>query len=236
MADQFKLPASSYEELVKIIKAYASAGKDGKALSIETIVQASGSNNTAISKNNGFLLEVGLITKGKAKAPTEMCKSLGRAYDYNKTEDSIEIWKEIITNNDFLNRMISAIKIRNGMDRGSLINHIVYSSGMNGSPSIRAGAGAIIEILKYAGFVEEVDGKIIAKSPESLADELTQSNKTSESDCNQITTHNREEVKVPICVNRDNYQVILNINIETNSDDLEGLADKVKKFIQNMNE
>lgn len=236
MADPFKLPASSYEELVKIIKAYASAGKEGKALSIETIVQTSGSNNTAISKNNGFLLEVGLITKGKAKAPTEMCKSLGRAYEYNNTEDSINIWKEIITNNDFLNRMISAIRIRNGMDRGSLINHIVYSSGMNGNPAIRAGAGAIIEILKYAGFVEEVDGKIIAKSLESLSPELTQSNKTSELDCNPTTTHNREELKVPICVNRENYKVILNINLDTNSDDLEGLADKVKKFIQNMNE
>lgn len=236
MADPFKLPASSYEELVKIIKAYASAGKDGKALSIETIVQVSGSNSTTISKNNGFLIEVGLITNGQKKAPTEVGKSLGRAYEYSKEEESVDIWKEIITNNDFLNRMISAIRIRNGMDRGSLINHIVYSSGMNGNPPIKTGAGAIIEILKYAGFVEEVDGKIIAKSLESLAGELTQSNKTSEVDCNQTTTHNREEVKVPICVNRDNYQVILNINIDTNSDDLEGLADKVKKFIQNMNE
>ena len=44
--------------------------------------------------------------------------------------------------------MVSAVRIRNGMDRSNLVNHIVYSSGVKDSKDSRAGAGAIIEIFK----------------------------------------------------------------------------------------
>ena len=74
MTDVYKLPTSSYEELVKIIKAYG-AGKVGVSVSLDDLVKSSGMSRTVISKNNGFLVQAGLITEGNKKSPTEIAKN-----------------------------------------------------------------------------------------------------------------------------------------------------------------
>ena len=127
MAETFKLPSSSYEELIKLFQAYANT-KEGTALSLDDITQATGVPRTVVSKNNGFMVQVGLITEGNKKAATETGRALGRAYTSKITDEVDRIWKEIIAEVDFLNRMLSAVRIRNGMDRSSFINHIIYSS------------------------------------------------------------------------------------------------------------
>ena len=129
MAETFKLPSSSYEELIKLFQAYANT-KEGTALSLDDITQATGVPRTVVSKNNGFMVQVGLITEGNKKAATETGRALGRAYTSKITDEVDRIWKEIIAEVDFLNRMLSAVRIRNGMDRSSFINHIIYSSGL----------------------------------------------------------------------------------------------------------
>lgn len=70
MAETFKLPCSSYEELIKLFQAYANT-KEGTALSLDEITQATGVPRTIVSKNNGFMVQVGLITEGNKKAATE---------------------------------------------------------------------------------------------------------------------------------------------------------------------
>lgn len=67
MAETFKLPCSSYEELIKLFQAYANT-KEGTALSLDEITQATGVPRTIVSKNNGFMVQVGLITEGNKKA------------------------------------------------------------------------------------------------------------------------------------------------------------------------
>ena len=76
MADNFKLPGSSYEEIIKIIKAYSS-GKEGQAQPLDAIAQASGIDRTIVSRNNGFLLQMQLLMEGAKKTPTSECFSLG---------------------------------------------------------------------------------------------------------------------------------------------------------------
>lgn len=55
MAETFKLPCSSYEELIKLFQAYANT-KEGTALSLDEITQATGVPRTIVSKNNGFMV------------------------------------------------------------------------------------------------------------------------------------------------------------------------------------
>lgn len=83
MAETFKLPCSSYEELIKLFQAYANT-KEGTALSLDEITQATGVPRTIVSKNNGFMVQVGLITEGNKKAATETGRALGRAYRTTK--------------------------------------------------------------------------------------------------------------------------------------------------------
>ena len=159
MAETFKLPNSSLEEVIKLIKAY-SGQKEGVALSLDDVSQATGIPRTVVSGNNGFLVQIGIITDGNKKAATEVGRALGRAY-ISKIDYEVErIWKELIAENDFLNRMVSAVRIRNGMDRTSFINHIVYSSGQKDTKQNRTGANAIVEILKSISMLIDEDGKL----------------------------------------------------------------------------
>ena len=66
MAETFKLPCSSYEELIKLFQAYANT-KEGTALSLDEITQATGVPRTIVSKNNGFMGKVSGKTHTKAQ-------------------------------------------------------------------------------------------------------------------------------------------------------------------------
>lgn len=160
MAEMYKLPGSSYEELIKIIKAY-SLGKSGVAVSLDELVQATGMSKTVISRNNGFLVQVKLISEGNKKAPTDLCKQMGKAYELNMNEQVQNCWNQIIDNDEFLTRMLSAIQIKGKMSKTEFINHIVFSSTAGNSNTARAGAAAIIEIFKMISLVEEQDGILV---------------------------------------------------------------------------
>lgn len=231
MAETFKLPASSLEEILKIIQAYANE-KEGVSLSLDDISQSTGMARTVVSANNGFLLQVGLITEGNKKSATDIGRALGRAY-ISKIDYEIErLWKEIIAENDFLNRMISAVRIRNGMDRTSFFNHIIYSSGQKDTKSNRTGASAIIEILKAVGVLCETDGKLtvgelsIAEKNEESFNNAEQSNPIDVSS----TTH------VPMASYKAGNAITININIECTVSEIDDLTDKIQKLIKGISE
>lgn len=155
--ETFKMPVSSYEELCKIIKAYGK-GKVGTAISLDDLVKVSGMSKTVLSKNNGFLVQMKLITEGNKKAPTELCKKLVNANNLGLKEEICKMWKEIIVNDEFFNNLISFIEIKKILNKSDYIAQIVYVSGCNESPAYRTGASTIIEILKLAEVIEE-DGE-----------------------------------------------------------------------------
>ena len=158
MSDMFKLPGSSYKELQKIIQAYGTS-KKGSVVQLDELSQSSGAPSTVISRNNGFLVQIKLVTEGKKKSATDLGRKLASAYVNDIEEKVCRIWKEIIDANDFLSRMVNTVRIKGEMDKAEYVNHIVYSSGVTSSNNSRSGAGTIIEIFKLVGMVEERDGK-----------------------------------------------------------------------------
>lgn len=165
MADAFKLPVSSYDELVKIIKAYGN-GKVGVPVSLDDLVKSSGMSRTIISKNNGFLVQIGLVSEGNKKAPSDTCKKLANAYSMNIQEQIERIWREIINQDEFIDKMISMIGIKGKMSKNEYINHIVFSAECGNGAGYKAGAAAIIEILKITRAVSECDGNIVVGDTE----------------------------------------------------------------------
>lgn len=160
MPDVYKLPVSSYDELIKIIKVYGS-GKVGIPVSLDDLVKSSGMSKTIISKNNGFLVQLGLVSEGNKKAPSEMCKKLANAYGMNLQEQIVNIWREIINQDEFITKMISVVGIKGKLPKNEYINHIVFSSNCGSGAGYKAGAAAIIEILKIINAVCEYDGNIM---------------------------------------------------------------------------
>lgn len=230
MAETFKLPASSLEEIIKIIQAYANE-KEGILLSLDDITQSTGIPRTVVSGNNGFLLQIGLITEGNKKSATDIGRSLGRAY-ISKIDYELErIWKEIIAENDFLNRMVSAVRIRNGMDRTNFLNHIIYSSGQKDTTKNRTGANAVIEILKSVNVINEVDGKLTVteimeaeESEQIVTDETIDTSQTTRPNPHPVTNIQTEQ------------SITINININCSVSEMDELTDKIQKLIKGLSD
>ena len=72
----FKLPSSSLDEVFKVVQGYANVGKKA---SLADISKNTGMHTTAISKNVGFLLSLGILEGGRDKATTEIGSKLGLA-------------------------------------------------------------------------------------------------------------------------------------------------------------
>lgn len=228
MADVFKLPGSSYEELVKIIMAY-STGKIGQPMSLDALAQSTGMDKTIVSRNNGFLVQTELISEGNKKAPTELGVNLGRAYSLKMDEQISKVWIEVVNNSEFLNRMLSAIKIRNGMEKNSFINHILYSSGNGANKNTKAGANTVIEIYKTAGLVTETDGKITACEVEEG------SNTENTTDLSQTSQANEPVNEQQFSLTTSSgISVNVNINIDVKFEELDELPAKIRILLNNI--
>ena len=226
MAETYKLPGSSYEEFVKIIKAYAT-GKNGIPMTLDAVAQTAGMDKTVVSRNNGFLVQLSLISEGNKKAPTQDGIDLGRAYTLKMNDEIVRLWRNIVEADEFLSRMLSAIRIRNEMEKTSFINHIIYSSGSNNNNSTRAGASTIIEIYKVAGLVQETYGKVIASEMESLSSVYSQEVKPGNDQPQPVTG---QKARIDTC----DKPVVINININASVDELDSLSEKIRTLLDSL--
>lgn len=74
--NDFNLPGSSAEEIDKIIEAYAQRSQPSTN---EDIAQLTGLTKETVSRNNKFLVSIGLISGGQQKRITELGEKLGKA-------------------------------------------------------------------------------------------------------------------------------------------------------------
>ena len=155
--ETFKLPQSSYEELAKIIRAY---GHFTEPTDLGAISQASALHSTVVSRNNGFLLGVGVLEGGQKKVLTSLGRQLAHALDHDIEEEIAARWREVILSNEFLQKIISAIRIRRGMEPSSLQSHIAYSAGLNKTSGVMTGTRTVIDVMMLAGVLREIDGKL----------------------------------------------------------------------------
>jgi hypothetical protein len=134
MADEgFPLPGSSYRELIKIIQGY---GKFGSDASLNDVSKITAINETGISANNKFLVADNLIQGGKRKAITPIGAQLSNALQYEMVDDIVTKWRAVVEANDFLQKVVAAVRIRKGMDESSLESHVAYSAGQPKTPNV----------------------------------------------------------------------------------------------------
>lgn len=159
--EKFPLPGSSYKELSKIIAAYATIPG---ATAPGPVAQVAVVHDTVVSRNNKFLVAIGLIEGGQKKTCTSLGASLGRAIQHDQLEAINAAWQTVILQTDFLQKIISAVRIRKGMEESALASHIAFTSGSGKNAYARAGAGSVIEILKLGGSIT-ADGSTLVAAP-----------------------------------------------------------------------
>lgn len=190
--DNFKLPGSSYLELVKMIRAYG-LNKPGISYTLDDISKSSLLDKSQISRNNGFFVSIGLLEDGKSKTPTELCYILSKAYSLNIVNKISEIWQQIIRNNSFLCMLIAIVKASTSIEKSKYINQIIYYSESSDTNNARAGASALIEIFKISNMLTEYNdtiypGEFFQKNIIDTKKELLENSPEKQLDKNQEKT------------------------------------------------
>ena len=156
---QFRLPGSPYEELANIIVAYGTrdeASRPGDVGKLDSVHQSS------VSRTNGFLTEIGVLQGETKKLITRRGRALALALARKDGEAVRSNWREVVGSTEFLQNVVSAVKLREGMLYATVQAYVAHAAGQPRNKPVMTGAGAIIEILKQAGLLEEEAGELIA--------------------------------------------------------------------------
>lgn len=163
---EFSLPGSSFEELKKIIMAYASAKVDA---SLEDIGNLAGLHKTVVSRNNKFLTEIGLVQGGQKKSATELGKRLGRTLEHAQSDDERKAWHEAVQSNEPLSSVMTTVRIKGGMSEEDLTKHVLYVSGQSNNAGNKTGARCVQDVLVASALLTETDGRFAVSSPKMQA-------------------------------------------------------------------
>lgn len=150
MAEEgFRLPGSGYEELVNIIVAYGTrdgASNPGDAGKLDPAHQASA------TRNNAFLTGIGILGGGDKKLVTDRGRALARSLWRGTPDEARRRWREIVSTDEFLQNIVSAVKLRNGMKRHALLAYIANAARVPRNKPTMSGAASVVEILKDRTF------------------------------------------------------------------------------------
>jgi hypothetical protein len=187
---KFAVPSNSYSELKKIIKAYSHAARK---ISLAEASKLTGMHTTAISGCNKFLVQLGILSNGSDKQATELGAKIGKALDHKQDAETQRLLAQVVSASDFLSNVVSAIRIKEGMDEESLVSHILYVANQKNTASAKTGARAIVALLAESGAVQETDGKYVVStaSPKSEDDVVP----TEESDDDEPAEQSKEKGK-----------------------------------------
>lgn len=219
---KFRLPRSSFAELSKIVAAYANFGDPAP---LDELAKLAVINRTIVSSNNAFLSAVGLVEGGKAKQPTHLGKQLGLAITHCVGNEEASAWREVVTGNDFLSKLVLAVKIRKGMDQTALESHIAFSSGERKTPQVMAGARAVVEILLRSGLLRVNDEGIV---------EVAEPTATPPAPPQDIPSAATEAQESPVSPHDDtprDLSISVRVNINATPEQMEGLAQKVRTLL-----
>ena len=168
---EFRLPGSPYEELVNIIVAY---GTRDEAANPGDVGKLDAVHLSSVSRNNGFLTEIGVLQGESKKLITRRGRALALAL---ARKDPVEVrknWRAIVATNEFMQNVVAAVKLREGMLYPTVQAYVAHAAGQPRNKPVMTGAGAIVEILKAAGLLIEEAGELVAPfngafEPEDLA-------------------------------------------------------------------
>jgi hypothetical protein len=228
---EFRLPGSPYEELVNIIVAYGTrddAARTGDVGKLDSVHQSS------VSRNNAFLVEIGVLQGESKKMVTRRGRELAAAL---ARKDSAEIrnnWRAIVAASEFLQNVVSAVKLREGMLYPTVQAYIAHAAGQPRNKPVMNGAGAIVEILKAAGMLREEAGELVATFDEQPKDVLQENGSpatTSEVGTSVISATVGETAPAEAGTRPT---VSIHVQVRCTADEIEDLAPRLKALVREL--
>jgi hypothetical protein len=232
----FPLPGSSYKELIKIIQGYGEVGANASPSDVARIVSV---HETIVSKNNRFLGAIGVIQGGQKKTTTPIGKELAHALQHDIQEEVVNKWRAVVDANDFLQKVVAAVRIRKGMDESSLVSHVAYSAGQPKTTAVATGAGAIVDILVAAQLLKEDGGNLVAITPELVrTPEGSEELSIVEPQARRTPSTGRTGSQLVYTLRSPTNGVSINIDvrIQCSASDIDDLGPKLRKLIKQLND
>jgi hypothetical protein len=225
---EFRLPGSSYEELVNIIVAYGTrdeAAKPGDVSKLDSVHQSS------VSRNNGFLTEIGVLQGETKKLITRRGRALALALARKEREEIRQSWRAIVATNEFLQNVVAAVKLREGMLYPTVQAYIAHAAGQPRNKPVMTGAGAIVEILKTAGLLREEAGELVATFDGEL-DPVEDGFATDE--LSDEAVDETEPVVSATMEAGEGAAVKIHLHVQCTADDLEDLAPRLRALLRGL--
>jgi hypothetical protein len=225
----FRLPVSGFKQVSRILKAYRSAsrGSTEATVTLDDVARRTAMNRTAVSANNGFLASIGLIEGGNAKRLTPLGVRAALALDHAGTPEAQEAWTAVVENSPDLERIVDAIRIRQGMDEDALLSHIVLTAGVPRTSRWLTGARTVVDVLEFAGLIIASDG---AFRVATISDAGTSTVGIKPSGQGRVVTPTE-----PITVARNTTRqgIVVNVHVWVNAAEANfaELADQLKEFL-----
>jgi len=227
--ERYPLPGSSYRELSKIIQGYGSLREAGGPADVGKII---GTDQTNVSRNNGFLVAVGVVEGGKKKALTDGGRVLARALGHEMEEEVAAGWRNLLDGNEFVDKILSAVRIRKGMDRSSLQAHVSFTAGHPRKVAVTTGAGAVIDVLLAAGLLKDADGKLTVV--DSRAEDHPET--AARPEPAQVINIRTPEVARTVVTQAAGVGVQIHIQVQCTPADLAELAPQLRQLLDALND
>ena len=224
---EFRLPGSSYEELVNIIVAYGTrdeAARPGDVGKLDSVHQSS------VSRNNGFLTEIGVLQGESKKLITRRGRSLALALARRDREEIRKTWRAIVATNEFLQNVVSAVKLREGMLYPTVQAYVAHAAGQPRNKPVMTGASAIVEILKTAGLLREEAGELVATFDEDFKPEDPFAPDEFAAETSEPLAH---AVSATV---EEGATVKIHLHVQCTADEIEDLAPRLKALLRELSD
>ena len=228
---EFRLPGSPYEELVNIIVAYGTredAARSGDVGKLDSVHQSS------VSRNNAFLVEIGVLQGESQKKITRRGRELAGALARKDRAEIRNNWRAIAAASEFLQNVVSAVKLREGMLYPTVQAYIAHAAGQPRNKPVMNGAGAIVEILKAAGMLREEAGELVAtfdEQPEEIAPENGSPAKTLPAGRSEISATIADAVPAGAGMRP---AVSIHVQVRCTAEEIEELAPRLKALVREL--
>ena len=226
---EFRLPGSPYEELVNIIVAYGTredAARTGDVGKLDSVHQSS------VSRNNAFLVEIGVLQGESRKMVTRRGRELAAALARKDRAETRNNWRAIVAASEFLQNVVSAVKLREGMLYPTVQAYIAHAAGQPRNKPVMNGAGAIVEILKTAGMLREEAGELVATFDEQPKEVLRENGSLAETpDVGTSVVSATVDGSVPADAGA-RPAVSIHVQVRCTADEIEDLAPRLKALVR----
>ena len=228
---EFRLPGSPYEELVNIIVAYGTredAARTGDVGKLDSVHQSS------VSRNNAFLVEIGVLQGDSRKMVTRRGRELAAALARKDGAEIRNNWRAIVAASEFMQNVVSAVKLREGMLYPTVQAYIAHAAGQPRNKPVMNGAGAIVEILKTAGMLREEAGELVATFDEQPKEVLQENGSLAETpEVGTSVVSATVDGSVPADAGT-RPAVSIHVQVRCTADEIEDLAPRLKALVREL--